>query len=218
VGGGIDSSIVVAGMAQASAEPVRTFTVGVPDAAYDERRFARAVAERYGTRHEELEIDPGPELLERLARVFDEPFGDEAALPLLLVCEATRRHVTVALVGDGGDEVFGGYERYRAHALAGRVPAPLAPAAVGGPGRGRGPRSALSRAGRSLDVAAAGPADRYARLVEVFPLELRQRLWTAGARAHSTATLLPQVDDLRLVDIESYLPGDLLPKSDIASM
>jgi asparagine synthase (glutamine-hydrolysing) len=216
--GGIDSSVVVAAMAQASADPVRTFTVGVPDARYDERPYARAVAARYGTRHEELEIDPGPELLERLARVFDEPFGDEAALPLLLVCEATRRHVTVALVGDGGDEVFGGYERYRAHALAGRLPAPLARAAVAAPWGRRGPRSALFRARRFLDVAAASPADRYARLVEVFPLELRQRLWTAGARAHATATLLPQVDDLRLVDIESYLPGDLLPKSDIASM
>src|SRR6266851_3462820 len=120
--GGIDSSIVVAAMAQAQAEPVRTFTVGFPDTPYDERADARAVAERYGTRHEEVEVDPGPELLERLALAFDEPFGDEAALPTLLVCEATRRHVKVALVGDGGDEVFGGYERYRAHSLAGRVP------------------------------------------------------------------------------------------------
>src|SRR5262249_43445980 len=165
------------------------------------------------------EIDPGPELLDRLARVFDEPFGDEAALPLLLVCEATRRRVTVALVGDGGDEVFGGYDRYRAHALAGRVPAPPPRAAVaaapGGPGE---PGPAPFRARRFLDVAAASPADRYARLVEVFPLELRQRLWTAEARAHATATLLPLADDLRVVDIESYLPGDLLPKSDIASM
>src|SRR5579885_3251633 len=123
--GGIDSSVVVAAMAAAQAEPVRTFTVGFPDERYDERRFARAVAERYGTRHEELEIDAAPDL-ERLASVLDEPLGDEAALPLLHVCEATRRHVKVALVGDGGDEVFGGYERYAAHALARRVPRPAA--------------------------------------------------------------------------------------------
>ena len=120
--GGLDSSIVVSAMAAASPEPVRTFTIGFPDSRYDERPYARAVAERFGTTHEELEVDPGPELLDRVAEAFDEPFGDEAALPMLLVCEATRRHVTVALVGDGGDEAFGGYERYRAHALACRIP------------------------------------------------------------------------------------------------
>jgi asparagine synthase (glutamine-hydrolysing) len=215
--GGIDSSIVVAAMAQSQSEPVRTFTVGFPDERYDERPYARAVAERYGTRHEELEIETAPEL-DRLAHVFDEPFGDEAALPLLHVCEATRAHVTVALVGDGGDEVFGGYERYRALALANRVPAGVARAAVALDWGKREPRSALFRARRFLDVAAQPRRDRYARLMEVFPLELRRRLWTDEARAHATAALLPADDDLRVVDIESYLPGDLLPKSDLASM
>ena len=215
--GGIDSSIVVAAMAQVQPEPVRTFTVGFPDLRYDERTYARSVAERYGTRHEELEIEAAPDL-ERLARVFDEPFGDDAALPLLQVCEATREHVTVALVGDGGDEVFGGYERYRAHSLAGRVPSALARAALTMPWGRREPRSALFRARRFLDAAAQPARDRYARLVEVFPLELRRRLWTDEARAHAAAAMLPQADDLRLVDIESYLPGDLLPKSDLASM
>ncbi len=220
--GGIDSSIVVAAMAQASAEPVRTFTIGFPDPRYDERRHASAVAERFGTRHEELEVDPGPELIERLSRAFDEPFGDEAALPTLLVCEATRRHVKVALVGDGGDEVFGGYERYRAHALAGRVP--RAAAATGArllgavPQARRQPRSTLFRARRFLDVAAVPTPERYGRLVEVFPFELRHRLWTDEALAHPTSAYLPSSDDLRRVDIESYLPGDLLPKADLASM
>src|SRR4051794_10909490 len=215
--GGIDSSIVVAAMAQAQAEPVRTFTIGFPDPRYDERAYARAVANRYGTRHEELEIETAPEL-DRLAHVFDEPFGDDAALPLLHVCGATREHVTVALVGDGGDEVFGGYERYRAHALAGRVPSALARAALAAPWGRREPRSTLYRARRLLDVAAQPAGDRYARLVEVFPLELRRRLWTDDARAHTATAMLPSADDLRLVDIESYLPGDLLPKSDLASM
>jgi asparagine synthase (glutamine-hydrolysing) len=219
--GGIDSSVVVAAMAQAQAEPVRTFTVGFPDPRYDERSHARAIAERYGTRHEELEIETAPDL-DRLAHVFDEPFGDEAALPLLHVCDATRRHVKVALVGDGGDEVFGGYERYAAHSLAGRVPRPaaalLANALGALPKARREPRSTLFRARRFLDAAAQPPHLRYARLVEIFPLELRRRLWTDEAHAHATATLLPKADDLRVVDIESYLPGDLLPKSDLASM
>ena len=215
--GGIDSSIVVAAMAQAQSGPVRTFTVGFPDPRYDERAHAWAVAERFGTEHEELEIATAPEL-DRLARVFDEPFGDEAALPLLQVCEATRQHVKVALVGDGGDEVFGGYERYRALSLAGRVPSALARAAIVVPWGRREPRSTLYRARRLLDVAAQPTRDRYPRLVEVFPLELRRRLWSDDARAHATSTLLPAGDDLRLVDIESYLPGDLLPKSDLASM
>jgi asparagine synthase (glutamine-hydrolysing) len=220
--GGVDSSIVVAAMAQASPEPVRTFTVGFPDRAYDERSYARTVAERYATRHEELELDPGPELVERLGQAFDEPFGDEAALPTLLICEATRRHVKVALVGDGGDEVFGGYERYRAHSLAGRVPNHLAEAAASALGRvpraRREPRSTLFRARRFLDVAALPAAERYGRLVEVFPADLRRRLWSDEALARATSDYLPAENDLRLVDLESYLPGDLLPKSDLASM
>src|SRR4051794_16193091 len=199
--GGIDSSIVVAAMAQASPEPVRTFTVGFPDARYDERRYARAVADRYGTAHEEVELDAGPELVDRVARAFDEPFGDEAALPTLLVCEATRRHVKVALVGDGGDEVFGGYERYAAHSLAGRVPHFVATMGANVlervPRARREPRSTLFRARRFLDVAAVSAADRYGRLVEVFPAELRRRLWTDEALAHPTSAYLPLADDLR---------------------
>jgi asparagine synthase (glutamine-hydrolysing) len=220
--GGLDSSIVVAAMAAATPAPVRTFTIGFADRRYDERPYARAVADRFGTIHEELEVDPEPELLERVAEVFDEPFGDEAALPTLLVCEETRRHVTVALVGDGGDESFGGYERYRAHALAGRIPRLAATAGRSAldavPAARRGPRSTLFRARRLLDAAAQPEAERYARLVEVFPLELRRSLWSDEALAHAAATMLPHDPDLRVVDIESYLPGDLLPKADTASM
>ena len=125
--GGIDSAVVVALMAQASAEAVRTFTVGFADERYDERVFARAVAERYATRHEEVVLEPdAAATLPRLAAAFDEPLGDEAALPLFLICEAARHEVTVGLVGDGGDESFAGYERYAAMTLAERVPAPAA--------------------------------------------------------------------------------------------
>jgi asparagine synthase (glutamine-hydrolysing) len=220
--GGLDSTVVVSAMAAASPEPVKTFTIGFPDRRYDERPYARAVADRFGTEHEEIEVDPGPELLERFGEAFDEPFGDEAGLPMLLICEATRRHVKVALVGDGGDESFGGYERYRAFELAGKVPRPvgsLGSAALGVvPAARREPRSTLFRARRFLDAAAQPASSRYARLVEVFPLELRRRLWTDEARAQAAESLLPHDPDLRIVDIESYLPGDLLPKSDLASM
>ena len=98
------------------------------------------------------------------------------------------------------------------------LPAPLARAAVAAPWGRREPRSTAFRARRFLDAAAAPAGERYARLVEVFPLELRRRLWTVDVRAHATASLLPDEDDLRLVDVESYLPGDLLPKADISSM
>jgi asparagine synthase (glutamine-hydrolysing) len=220
--GGLDSSIVVAAMAGATTGPVRTFTIGFPDRRYDERPYARAIAERFATEHTEIEVDPEPELLERVAEAFDEPFGDEAALPTLLVCEATRGHVTVALVGDGGDEAFGGYERYRAHELAGRVPQLVGAAGLRAlgvvPASRREPRSTLYRARRFLDAAAQPADERYARLVEVFPHELRRELWTDEALAHAASSMIPHDPDLRVVDIESYLPGDLLPKADIASM
>ena len=215
--GGIDSSIVVGLMAQASAEPVRTFTIGFPDERYDERRYARIVAERFGTRHEELVVEPDPqELLPRLAATFDEPLGDEAVLPTYLVSELARRHVTVALCGDGGDEAFAGYERYVAHRLA-SLPAPPGAAALLRR-LSNEPRSALTRAARLLEAAAAPRAERYARLVEVFPEGLRHELL---GRARPTSELLGPARDLtslQLLDAETYLPGDLLLKSDLASM
>jgi asparagine synthase (glutamine-hydrolysing) len=229
--GGVDSAIVVAQMAQAAAAPVRTFTVGFADARYDERTYARAVAERWSTQHEELVLEPNAATtLSRLAAAFDEPLGDEAALPLFLICEAARRKVTVALVGDGGDESFAGYERYTAMGLADRIPRPVA--ALGArvlravPAGER--RSATFRAQRFLDAAAAPRAERYGRLMQVFQLAERSALWTADARAEIGALMSagfmlgtptrPGVTGLQLLDVETYLPGDLLPKSDIASM
>jgi len=230
--GGIDSAIVVALMAQASVEPVRTFTVGFADARYDERQYARAVAERWGTQHEEVVLEPdAASTLPRLADAFDEPLGDEAALPLYLICEAARRNVTVALVGDGGDEAFAGYERYAAHELAARLPrvpaAGLARLLRALPAAAER-RSALVRAARLLEAAAAPPRERYGRLVEVFPPALRARLWSDEALA--ALTPLARADELlgtprtrgiaglQRLDLDTYLAGDLLPKSDIASM
>jgi asparagine synthase (glutamine-hydrolysing) len=230
--GGIDSAIVVARMAQASSEPVRTFTVGFPDERYDERRYARAVAERWDTRHEEIVVEPdAAETVFRLADSFDEPLGDEAALPLFSICEAAREHVTVALVGDGGDEAFAGYERYAATRIADRLPRRTAGAGArllrALPGRGER-RSSAVRAARLLEAAAAAPSERYGRLMEVFPPALRVRLWSDDALAELAPLAradellgppsAPGVAGLQRLDVDTYLPGDLLPKSDMASM
>jgi asparagine synthase (glutamine-hydrolysing) len=234
--GGIDSSIVVAAMAQESSEPVRTFSVGFAEPRYDERAHARAVAERFGTVHEELLVEPDASaLLPRLADAYDEPFGDSSALPTYLVCEHARRFVTVALVGDGGDEIFAGYERYRAHALAKRLdwlPGSVASLAASGirrlPSGRTEPRSAPFRAARFLQTVGLDATERYGRLMQKFPRELRERLWTSDAlhelgRLETAGDLLgsaraPGTSGLQLTDVDTYLPDDLLFKADIASM
>ena len=231
--GGIDSAVVVALMAEASGDPVRTFTVGFQADRYDERHYARAVAERYATQHEEIVLEPdAAATLPRLAAAFDEPLGDEAALPLYLICEAARREVTVALVGDGGDESFAGYERYAAMGLADRVPQPAA--ALGArvlralPAGRRERRSPVFRAARFFEAAATPRAERYGRLMQVFSLDERAALWTDEAKAEIGALTSPGfllgpapargIAGLQVLDLRTYLPGDLLPKSDIASM
>jgi asparagine synthase (glutamine-hydrolysing) len=223
--GGIDSSIVVALMAQQSAEPVRTFTVGFSDARYDERAYARTVSERYGTVHEELTIaEDVTATLPRFVRTFDEPLGDEAAFPTFLIAEQARRHVTVALGGDGGDEAFAGYERYIAHGLAARVPSVAARTGAAAlrlvPAARREPRSTLFRAARFLDVAGSRPGERYGRLMEVFPEELRRDLWIDPQQAEVVRLEPPGpgIAGLQRLDVETYLPGDLLLKADLASM
>ena len=242
--GGIDSTIVVGLMAQQSADPVRTFTVGVDDARYDEREPARIAASAFGTDHEELVVEPNPvELVSRLTTYLDEPLGDEAILPTFLISEVARRHVTVALTGDGGDESFAGYERYAAMGLArriGRVPlAPrLAARAVRALPSGRSPRSTPARVARLLETAALPAAERYGALIEVFPASLRSELYEpafaaslggAGARAASDLVaqshkessgleLLSGMAGLQLLDARTYLPDDLLVKADRASM
>jgi asparagine synthase (glutamine-hydrolysing) len=221
--GGLDSSLIAALAAAELDEPLRTFSVGFADAELDERAAARTVAEAVGSRHEELLVETAiADDLPLIAASVEQPLADPAAIPLWYLCRAVAGEVKVALAGDGGDEVFGGYERYRAHSLAGRVPNHLAEAAASALGRvpraRREPRSTLFRARRFLDVAALPAAERYGRLVEVFPADLRRRLWSDEALARATSDYLPAENDLRLVDLESYLPGDLLPKSDLASM
>ncbi len=233
--GGIDSTIVVGLMAEASERPVRTFTVGTADVRYDERDEARLAARVFGTEHEELVVEPDPTaLLPRLAWMLDEPLGDEAILPTLLISEAARRHVTVALAGDGGDESFAGYERYAAMRLAARGRLPRRAARLGGraaralPGGRTVPRSAPYRAARFLESAATSPPERYGRLMEVFSAASRRELYSAdllaAVRSPAPAFSLlgpPPAEGtsgLQRLDAATYLPGDLLPKADLASM
>ena len=111
--GGLDSSIIVAQMAQHSSAPVKTFHIDFSESDYSEKEYARAVADRFGTEHHELVVNPSAvDVLDNLVDAFDEPFGDSSAVPTWYVSEMTRKHVTVALAGDGGDESFGGYDRY----------------------------------------------------------------------------------------------------------
>jgi asparagine synthase (glutamine-hydrolysing) len=233
--GGIDSTIVVGLMAQASSEPVKTFTVGVDDPRYDEREPARIAASAFGTDHEELVVEPNPvELVARLTTFLDEPLGDDAILPTFLISEVARRHVTVALTGDGGDESFAGYERYAAMGLARRVGrVPLAPGLAARairafPAARTHPRSTPARAARLLETAALPTVERYGALMQVFPAPLREELYTpallaslGGARGASALLGLPPRDGiagLQLLDARTYLPDDLLVKADRASM
>jgi asparagine synthase (glutamine-hydrolysing) len=235
--GGIDSSIVVAAMAEAVSGPVRTFSIGFEDPRYDERAYARAVSRHFGTQHEELVVRPDAvALLRELPEHYDEPFGDSSAVPSLEVAKMTRRHVTVALNGDGGDESFGGYTRYAAMVAADR----LGPVRRLGPVAGRLLAAAplrsgdvkhpLVRARRAAGLLGGETVDRYRRLMASFDDEQRARL-TGPALSEATLAPLDVVADayhlssapdlvarLLDVDVQTYLPGDLLVKVDIATM
>jgi asparagine synthase (glutamine-hydrolysing) len=237
--GGVDSSVVTFVMAKLSPQRLNTFSIGFRSEAYDERRFAKLIAETFGTVHRELivHLDALAEL-PLLARAYDEPFGDSSALPTFHLARLTRQHVTVALSGDGGDEVFGGYERYAANVLAGRL-TPLARADVlrdlGDRYLLRGTAAPRSRR-RSLQrlwegVRTENPGARYAGWMRGLPVTLLRRLYPTGARSEACVDryLLDSYydadggqtsewDRMQRLDILTYLPEDLLVKVDRASM
>lgn len=236
--GGLDSSLVVALMSEAGGGPVRTFAVGFAEDSYDERPFARLVAERFGTLHQEILLRPdAAAILPRLVWHYGEPFADASALPTFAVAEAARAEVTVALTGDGGDEGFGGYDRYAALLLAGRLeglPRPLrqAAATVGQRfGQARGPRL-LQRALRWSSGLSDCPARRYARwLATADPRTLASLLTPEAADAFADPDPLSPLEEVwemgdapgpldraLQTDIGAYLPGDLLTKMDTATM
>lgn len=235
--GGVDSSAVVALMAQNSSEPVRTFSIGFEEAEYDECRFARQVAERYATDHTELVVTPRyAELIEKIVGNFDEPFGDSSALPTYMVSALTREHVTVSLSGDGGDELFGGYDGYgsalRRARLVARIPGPLRWAA---PFASRVLPEG-TRLGRWARTAALDPTERFTwSLTHFQPSEKRALYADRALRAVEEAAGAvaaypdrqkgqflggdrPYIQQIQYADFMHYLPDDILVKVDRTSM
>ena len=228
--GGVDSGALAAFAAQESGEPVRTFSIGFEEQSFDELAGARAVAERYGTRHRELVLRPDAALLlPALADAFDEPFADSSALPTYLVSRLAAEDVKVALSGEGGDELFGGYYTYVADLLAERV---------GGAARAVRPlvdllpastrRTSLDyRAKRFARAAHLPPLERHHGWKEIFTPDVRAEL-TGRIHAWDPVSLYRErfaetaghdlLTRLQDVDFGVYLVDDLLVKTDRASM
>src|SRR5262245_6546169 len=239
--GGVDSSVVVGLMAKLSGAKVKTFSIGFEEAAYDETAHARRIAGRWGTDHHEFIVEPDAlSILPKLVRHYGEPYADSSAIPTFYVAQMTRRHVTVALNGDGGDESFAGYERYLANHLAERMRS-IPGAAVAARALSRvipdsiDPKSRARRAQRFLAVASRPMADRYPRWLKTFQDEAKTRLYSpefsgllnvhgAGSLNASFDGSMPPyparhpVDAAMAIDVASYLPYDLLVKVDITSM
>jgi asparagine synthase (glutamine-hydrolysing) len=238
--GGIDSTIITGLMQQQSEQKVKTFSIGFSVPQFDERSFAREAAAKLGTEHHEFVVDPSAvEMLPRLTWHYDEPFADSSAIPTMYLSQLTRQHVTVALTGDGGDELFAGYDRYRAVELAGRIDrlpwllrAPLTssvwqrlPASVR-------QKSRLRQIKRFLSALRQSPERRYANWISIFDDSRRPSLLSTDfsnrLRGYDGASFLLDayancseadfVHRTTCVDTETYLPCDILTKVDIASM
>lgn len=242
--GGVDSSTVVALLQSVSSSPVRTFTVRFPVASHDESGWARAVADALGTQHTVIEL-AASDLLEavpEMGRVFDEPFADPSQVPTYLISREARRHVKVCLTGDGGDEVFGGYNRYvqfrRAERMIRSVPSPVRGGvatmleslpvtwldAMARHGRASGSGGPLQSAGARVHKLAAmmrmsDSTSRYqALLMTGAPGSLLPDVPVAQGGAHPAMQGGPIEDLMMRSDLLSYLPDDNLVKVDRASM
>ena len=225
--GGIDSSGVVATMARISDRPVRTFSIGFAERAFDESEHAAEVASALGTEHTQLVVRPDAELLfEQVARALDEPFADPSALPTFLVSYLARRDVTVALSGDGGDELFGGYTRYfelnGARSLPPIARSVLRNVALRLPHATYG-RNRLLSLGRTMRGRYAGTVALPLREAEggllredvarrAVPFDKTLDRWFTDGSARDF------MSQLMIVDVQSYLPGDILTKVDRMSM
>jgi asparagine synthase (glutamine-hydrolysing) len=237
--GGVDSSLIVALMQKNSAEPVKTFSIGFPVAEYDETKYARQVAEHLKTEHHELQVTPDAvAILPKLAWHYDEPFADSSAIPTWYVAQMTRQHVTVSLSGDGGDELFAGYPRYRAAALAATFDrlGPLRTLLAARfwqrlPASSR-QKSRIRQFKRFSEALSLSPARRYLDWISIFNETRRAALYSDEFLAR-----LPDSDPFAflnsawkrmkgrdavttasLADLVTYLPCDLMTKVDIASM
>jgi asparagine synthase (glutamine-hydrolysing) len=232
--GGVDSSTVVGLMARHMGQPVKTFSIGFNEDSYSELKYARVTAQHFGTDHHEFVVTPDIcHIVDELVWHFDEPFADSSAIPTYMVSKLAREHVTVALSGDGGDELFGGYTRYMVHQSRGgfaRLPRAFR----------RGVMQPLSRSlphgarGRNfLHNVALDPLDRYVDSISTFTALTKPDLYTpdfrqtlaaqsdAGARfrAHvEEGGTGDAVHQLLYLDSKTYLPGDILTKVDRMSM
>ena len=238
--GGIDSSIIVAVMQQISAQPIKTFSIGFPVPEYDETQHARRVADHLQTDHHEFQVVPDSvTILPKLIWHFDEPFADSSAIPTWYVSQLSREHVTVALTGDGGDELFAGYPRYSAVRLGAwfdSLPRPVR-SLMASPIWQRlraSPRqkSLMRRFKRLTGALALAPERRYldwisifneARRAELYNLEFLEQLPDSDPaqflhRAWSRTGDRDAVTCASLADLVTYLPCDLMTKVDIASM
>ena len=234
--GGIDSSALVASMA-AQSKIVRTFTIGFEEEGYSELEHARRIAQRYGTEHHEFVVRPDmTSALPLLVRHYGEPYADSSAIPTYYLSKLTRDFVTVALAGDGGDELFAGYQRYHAVRIAAaldRIPAALrSPILAGAQAllpRAGNQRGASTRLRRFLSGARRVPSERYLTWLAISDDEWLSSSATADFRPYADGAArelerraaLPVADATRraqLLDLALYLPDDLLVKVDIASM
>jgi asparagine synthase (glutamine-hydrolysing) len=234
--GGIDSSIIAAAMSGAVGEGQRvlTFSIGFEDRRYDETRYAAAVAKHLGTEHRQFIVRPNAaEDLPKLAAVFGEPFGDSSALPTHYLSRETRKFVKVALSGDGGDELFGGYDRYRAMRLGAKVGnLPKGILQLAGAGKrlpGSHPKSPMTRLKRFLATMDRPAGQRYASYLQIFDeraiaellnedfaIEARERI--VSERFEQLAEKFDVAAAAMALDREIYLPEDLLAKVDRCSM
>lgn len=238
--GGVDSSAVVAMMAQLQSEPVNTCAIGFDVAQFDETAYARSVAERYKTAHSEHIVGSDDfDLLDTLATLYDEPYADSSAIPTYRVCQLARQRVTVALSGDGGDEHLAGYRRYRAHMQEERLRAAL-PLGLRRPLFGAlgqlypkldwAPR--VFRGKTTFQALAKNSVQAYLHSVSILRQEHRNKLFSPALKAELQGYSVEQVfaehaarsptDDplsmIQYLDMKTYLVGDILTKVDRASM
>jgi len=238
--GGVDSSAVVASMAAASNDPVNTCSIAFADPAFDESRYAQQVADRYRTRHfvDRVASDDF-DLVDELSQLYDEPYADSSAIPTYRVCQLARRHVTVALSGDGGDENFGGYRRYRLHMaeewMRRKMPLGLRRPMFGllgqvYPKADWAPR--YLRAKTTFEALGRNSVEGYFHGMSIFRDDMRRALFTPAFRAQLAGynaievfnhhASLAQTDDplalIQYLDLKTYLVGDINTKVDRASM
>jgi len=228
--GGVDSSYVLAQMLRAGAGDVQTFAIGFPDDRYDERRHASQIAARLGSTHHEEVVEPTDlvQMLPELVHHYGEPFSDPSMVPTFYLARWARRRITVALTGEGGDELFGGYYRHQAARLAGygdRLPASLRGVAVDGArwiGSERAhPMSMRHKAHRFLRAAALDPRERYAEWTAVLSAQERALLAPRLGRAapfDPPGRFREPLDRALATDLARSLPDQLLFKMDIATM